>query len=101
MRGPVGSTFAGPHSVASAEIFEGHQVTMVEIMSDVKERGYANLGVPGGMHPSFTSPAKTFHVRSVDISVTPNNSMSYYTQYLFPGQVPTAGTVGQVTMLFE
>ena len=84
MRGPIGSTFAGPHSVASAEIFEeGHQVIMVEIMSDMKERGgrgNANLGVSGAIPPSFTSPPETFHVRSVDISITPNKSMRCYTQ---------------------
>jgi len=36
VRGPIGNTFA----VACAEMFEeGHQVVMVEIMSDVEERG--------------------------------------------------------------
>jgi len=70
-------------------------------MSDVKERvpkGNANLWVSGGMPPSFTSPTETFHVRSMDISVVPNKSMSYYTQYLLSGQVPTAGTAGQLVM---
>jgi len=39
VRGPIGSIFAGPHPVACADIFEeDHQVIMVEIMSDVKER---------------------------------------------------------------
>jgi len=38
--GPDWNNFAGPHSVARADIFEeGQQVIMVEIMSDVKERG--------------------------------------------------------------
>jgi len=38
--GPSGNTFAELHSVAWAEIFvEGHQVMIIEIMSDVKERG--------------------------------------------------------------
>ena len=37
MRGPIGSTFAGYRSVTCAEIFEeGHQVIMIEIMSDMK-----------------------------------------------------------------
>ena len=61
MRGPIGSPFAGPHSVAWAEIFEeGHQVIKVEIMSDVKERcseGNANLRVFRVMPTSFTTPA--------------------------------------------
>jgi len=38
VRGPIGSTFAEPHSVACAETFEEHQVIMIEI-GDVKERG--------------------------------------------------------------
>jgi len=42
--------------------------------------------------PSFSSPTEAFHVRCMGISVTPNKSMSCYTQYLLSGQVPTAGT---------
>jgi len=38
------------------------------------------------MPSSFTHPAKT----SMDISVTPSKSKSYYIQYLLSGQVPTA-----------
>jgi len=39
MRGPFGNTFAGPHFVACAEIFEViHQVIVIEI-GDVKEGG--------------------------------------------------------------
>jgi len=47
----------------------------------------ANLGMSGGMPPNFTSPAETFHIRSIDISVTTNKSMSSYAKYLLPGQV--------------
>ena len=34
-----------------------------------------------------SSPEETFHVRSTDMSITPNKSMSCYTQYLLSGQV--------------
>jgi len=62
-------------------------------------RDNANLGVSGGRHaPNFTSPAETFHVRYMDISVTPNKSISCYTQYFLYGQVPTAGTAGRLPM---
>jgi len=37
MRSSIGSTFAGLHSVACAEIFEEHQVIMIEI-GDVEQR---------------------------------------------------------------
>jgi len=73
---------------------------MVEIMGEAR-RSNSNLGVPVGMHPSFTSPAETFRIRYVDISVTPNKSMNYYTQYLLLGQVLTAGTAGKLAMFFE
>jgi len=38
----------------------------------------------GDMPPSFTYPTETFPVRSIDISGTPNESTSYYTQYPEP-----------------
>ena len=38
MQGPIGSNFAGPHSVACTEIFGEDHVIMIEI-GDVKERG--------------------------------------------------------------
>jgi len=38
---------------------------------------------------SFTSTEEIFHVRSMDMSITPNKSMSCHIQYLLSGQVPT------------
>jgi len=49
------------------------------------------LWVSGSMPLSCTSAEETFHVRSTHMSITPNASMSCYTQYLFSGQVPTLG----------
>jgi len=40
---------------------------------------------------SFTSLEETFHVRSTDMSITPNKCMSCYTQYLLCAQVPALG----------
>jgi len=37
------------------------------------------------MPRSFISSAESFHVRSMVISVTPDKSMSYYTQYHLSG----------------
>jgi len=53
------------------------------------EKSNTKLGVSGGMLPSFSSPAETFHVCSTDISVKLNKSMGCWTQYLLHGQVPT------------
>jgi len=58
-------------------------------MSDVKDRvpkeKFQSKGV--WRHgPSFTFPRESFYVRSMDISVTPNQSRGYYTQYPEPSQ---------------
>ena len=50
------------------------------------------------MPPSFTSVVETSHVLSMNISVTPKKSMIYCNQQLLSGQVPTAGTAGQLAM---
>ena len=50
------------------------------------------------MQPSLTSPAEAFHVRSMADSVTPNKSMSNYTQHLLSGQVPNVGMTRQSAM---
>jgi len=48
--GPDMKHFAGPHSAACAKVMEeGHQIIMIEIMSDVKERGPKRLCQPGGV----------------------------------------------------
>jgi len=53
-------------------------------MNVVKERrpktDNAKLGVSGGMPFSVTSPIEIFHVRSTDISVSPNKSVNCYTE---------------------
>jgi len=36
VQGPIGNNFAGPHSVVCTEIFEEHQIILIEI-GDVKE----------------------------------------------------------------
>ena len=71
---------------------EGHQVIIIEIMSDVKERGpkkECQARVFGCIPLSFTFPEETFRVRPMDESITLNKPMHCYTQYLLSGQVPT------------
>jgi len=45
VRGPIGSTFAGPHLVVCAELFEGHHVITTEIV-DVKGRSGMTIVSP-------------------------------------------------------
>ena len=45
--------------------------------------------VSGNIPLSFTSPEETFHGRSTDMSITLNEPMHCYIQYLLSGQVPT------------
>jgi len=61
---------------------DGHQVKIIKIMSDVNavkargpKRAMPSQGV-WGMLLSFTSADETFHVRSTDMSITSNKSMS-------------------------
>jgi len=90
MRAPVGNTFAGPHSVGCAEIFDGRNRAIIIEISDVKEQGLMGryqARVIWRHAPSFTSPAET----STDISVPPNKSMSYCIQYLLSSHGTSRG----------
>jgi len=49
--------------------------------------GDIKLGVSGGTHSSFTSPAET----ATNITVTHNKPKSCYIQYLHSGQVTPSG----------
>jgi len=70
VRGPIGSSFAGPYSAACAEIFDG--VSSHSEIVDVKELGPRQAREVEGMPPNFTSPAEI----STDSAVTPNESMT-------------------------
>jgi len=73
--GPIGSTFAGPHSVGCAKFLEGEHQIMIKIMINMKKRGPNTPSVmPNkgslGICPTFIYPTETFHVRAMSLPRT-------------------------------
>jgi len=81
VRDPFGSTFAGPHQVACAEIFEGHIKSLFVEMGDVKEQAptcrFQAVGVPPLRQTSVNNARITQYIHELLHSVLPKSRFDY------------------------